>query len=259
LSSSVLQRPAQVCHGAGGEIHIFLTPNCIDLDQGAPNNPWRDLQTAAVSSPHGATISELKHQQSAFIGASSLLQKVHDEAPSGHFTLKWLLTSLRDQSYGALILLLSIVSAAPGISLVGGLLLLVPSIQMIAGRPVPIFPQWIETRLLPTDKLCRVLERAIPILKVVETVVRPRWPMPVGTTRSIVGLMVLLLTVRLLAFPFPASNVLPAVLLSFISLAYLEADGMILTLGFLAGLILLLIDAKILSDVAGKIMGKTGI
>ncbi|MGD0025739.1 MAG: exopolysaccharide biosynthesis protein [Xanthobacteraceae bacterium] len=204
-------------------------------------------------------MSETQQTRPAFVAASTLLQQVHEGAPAGHFTLEWLMTSLHDQSYAAIILLLAIAAAAPGISLPAGFLLLVPTFQMIAGRPAPTFPQWIATRPLPTDKLTAVLKRAIPALKVLEMAVRPRWPMPLGATRRIVGLMVLLLTVRLLSNPLPASNVLPAALISFISLAYLEADGLMLTIGLLAGLIALAVDARILFDVAQEIVNRIGL
>jgi len=204
-------------------------------------------------------VSETQQTRPAFVAASTLLQQVHEGAPAGHFTLEWLMTSLHDQSYAAIILLLAIAAAAPGISLPAGFLLLVPTFQMIAGRPAPTFPQWIATRPLPTDKLTTVLKRAIPALKVLEVAVRPRWPMPLGATRRIVGLMVLLLTVRLLSNPLPASNVLPAALISFISLAYLEADGLMLTIGLLAGLIALAVDARILFDVAQEIVNRIGL
>jgi hypothetical protein len=205
-----------------------------------------------------SAVSETQPRRPAFVAASTLLQQLHDAVPSGHFTLEWLMTSLRDQSYGAIILLLGIVAAVPGISLPAGLLLLAPAFQMIAGRPSPIFPQWIATKPLPTEKLSTALKSAIPVLKVLETAVRPRWPMPLGATRRIVGLMVLLLTVRLLTNPIPASNVFPAALISFISLAYLEADGVMLTIGLLAGLIMLAVDAKILFDVAQGIAHRIG-
>jgi len=203
-------------------------------------------------------MSKAQQTRPAVVAASTLLQELYDSAPSGHFTLGWLMTKLSDQSYGVIILLLAIVAAAPGISLAAGLLLLVPAVQMIAGRPSPIFPQWIAARPLPTDKLGTMLKRAVPILKVLETAVRPRWPMPLGATRRIVGLMVLLLTIRLLSNPLPASNVLPAALIGFISLAYLEADGLILTVGLLAGLIALAVDAKVLFDVAQEIVNRIG-
>lgn len=201
---------------------------------------------------------ETQQTRPTFIAASTLLQELHDEAPPGHFTLEWLLTSLYEQAYGAIILLLALAAAAPGISLVAGFLLLVPTFQMIASRPTPGFPQWIATRPLPTDKLSMILKRAIPILKALETVVRPRWPMPLHVTRQIVGLIVLLLTVRLIAFPLPLSNMLPAALISFIALAHLESDGVMLTIGLLAGLIVLAVDAKIIFDVAPGLVDRIG-
>lgn len=188
--------------------------------------------------------------------ASALLQQLHDAAPADHFTLAWLITSLREQSHGAIILLLGLTAAIPGFSMVAGFLLLAPSFQMTAGRQSPSFPGWIATRRLRTEKLTIVLKRTIPILRVVETAIRPRWPIPLHATKRIVGLMVLLLTVRLLINPLPGSNLLPAVLIIFISLAHLEADGLMLTIGLLAGLVLLAVDAKILFDFAQRIASR---
>jgi hypothetical protein len=56
------------------------------------------------------------------------LQKLHDEAPAGHFTLDWLMGNLHKQSFG-LIHVLALVTAAPRVSLVGGLLRLIPAFQ----------------------------------------------------------------------------------------------------------------------------------
>ncbi len=195
-------------------------------------------------------MSETQQTRPAFAAASTLLKEVQDGVPPGHFTLEWLLTSLSDQSYGAIILLFAIAAVAPGISVPAGLLLLVPTVQMIAGRPAPAFPGWITRHPLPTHKLSAAIKRAIPVLKILEMAVHPRWPMPPTATRRIVSLMVLLLTVRLLSFPLPLSNVLPAALIGYIALAYLEADGAMLTVGLFAGLIVLAVDAKLLYDVA---------
>jgi hypothetical protein len=178
-----------------------------------------------------------------FVAASALLQDLHDRAPSGHFTLRWVMTSLRKQSYGAIIFLLAVVAAAPGISLLAGLLLLVPAVQMTAGRSAPKFPDWIVQRPLPTDKLHAALDRAIPILKAVETAFHPRWPMPPIATSRIVGLVTMSLTTRLIVMPLPLSNIVPAALIAFLSLAYLEQDGVMLTLVLLTGLIVAALDS----------------
>ena len=67
---------------------------------------------------------------------------------------------LQKQSFGLIMLLLAIVAIAPGISIVGGLLMLIPAFQMIAGRTAPVFPRWITDRPLPTKHLGAVVQRA---------------------------------------------------------------------------------------------------
>jgi hypothetical protein len=54
-----------------------------------------------------------------------------------------------------------------------------------------------------------------------------------------VGVVVLLLTLVLLLTPLPLSNVAPAMVISLISLAYVEEDGLLLSVGFLAAAILI--------------------
>lgn len=199
-------------------------------------------------------MSEPQDSGPRFVAGSQLLQELHDGAPSGHFTLQWLMSRLHKQSYPAIIFLIATIAVVPGISLPAGFLLLGPTLQMLAGRPVPTFPRRIATRPLPTDKLNIILKRAIPILKVVERAIHPRWPMVLAAARWIVGLVILLLTARLLASPLPLSNMLPAALISLIALCYLEEDGLMLVLALVAALIVLAVDAKVLYDVTQQIM-----
>ena len=149
---------------------------------------------------------------------------------------------LDKQSFGLIMLLLAIVAAAPGISILGGLLLLIPAVQMIAGRPAPIFPRWIADRSLPTKHLGAVVQRAVSVLRYLETVVRPRWPTSPVVTKRVVGIFVVLLSARLLLSPIPLSNILPAVLIALISLGYLEEDGLLLSISLLAAVVVLAID-----------------
>jgi hypothetical protein len=174
--------------------------------------------------------------------ASDVLQHVHDNAPKGHFTLGWLTGTLHKQSFGLIILVLSIVAAAPGISVVGGLLLLIPAAEMIAGRPAPSFPRWVADRPLPTQHLGAVVRSAIAMLKHVEKMIFPRWPTPPQATKCVVGIAVMLLTVRLILVPLPLSNIVPALLIALISLAYLEEDGLMLSIGLVAGCVGLAFD-----------------
>ena len=171
--------------------------------------------------------------------ASAVLQGLLDDAPADQFTLAWLLNHLHRRSFGFIILLLALVAMLPGISIVAGLLLLVPALEMIAGHVVPVFPRRIATRPLPTRHLARALRRAIPVLRYLEKAIHPRWHTPLEVTKRVVGVVVLLLTVLLLLAPVPMIQVVPALVIVLISLAYLEEDGVLLSIALLIAVALL--------------------
>jgi hypothetical protein len=126
-------------------------------------------------------------------------------------------------------LLLAVVAIAPGVSIVAGLLLMIPAFQMIAGRHMPVFPRRIAVRPLPTRHLAALVQRAVPVLRYLEKLIHPRWPTPLEATKRLVGAVVVLLNITLLFTPVPLSNVVPALVIALISLAYLEEDGLLLS------------------------------
>jgi len=173
------------------------------------------------------------------IPTSVVLQRLHDEVPPDHFTLGWLMHSLRKRSFGIIMLLLALVATVPGLSIVAGLLLMIPAFQMIAGKPAPVFPRRIATRALPTRHLAAVVQRSVPLLRYLEKVVHPRWHTPLEATKRLVGAVVVVLSVTLVFIPIPMSNVVPALVIALISLAYLEDDGVLLSIALLAAVIVL--------------------
>jgi hypothetical protein len=178
----------------------------------------------------------------ALIPTSVVLQRLHDEVPTDHFTLGWLMGSLRRRSFGIIMLLLALVAIAPGVSVVAGLLLMVPAFQMIVGQPAPVFPRRIAARPLPTRHLAALVQRAVPVLKYLEKVIYPRWPTPFEATKRLVGTVVLILNITLVFVPIPLSNVVPAFVIALISLAYLEEDGVLLLIALLAAIIVLTVE-----------------
>lgn len=180
-----------------------------------------------------------------FIPASVILQKLHEEAPPGYFTLDWLMGKLQKQSFGLLMLVLAIVAAAPGICLIGGLLLLMPAFQMIMGRSAPTFPRWIGAHRFPTRHLGTVVLRSIQVLKHLEKTIRPRGRIPADAGKRSVGIAVVLLSARLILAPVPLSNILPAIVIALISLAYAEEDGLMLSISLLAGFVIVAVDLAV--------------
>jgi hypothetical protein len=172
--------------------------------------------------------------------SSRVLQEVIRQAPAEYVTVGWLTSTLRRHSFGIIMLSLRLLAMTPVGSTIPGLILLaVMAVQLIVGRAEPVFPHFIMTRRLPTKQLLRLGDRAIHVLKYLERAVHPRWPMTFEVAKRAVGVMVLLLTVVLLLTPVPLSNVAPATVISLISLAYIEEDGLLLSVGFLAAIILI--------------------
>jgi len=175
---------------------------------------------------------------SAAVHTSVLLQRLHDSLPTDHFTLDWLTESLQKRSFGMIMLLLAVVAIAPGISIVAGLLLLIPAYQMSAGRSAATFPRLISARPLPTRHLAALMQRAVPVLRYLETIVHPRWARAFVAVRPMVGVVIALLDAFVVLAPIPLTQVLPALVIALIALAYLEEDGLLLSLALLVALVL---------------------
>ena len=168
-----------------------------------------------------------------------MLQELLDEAPADHFTLAWLTNNLHKRSFGIIMLLIALVAIAPGLSIIAGLLLMIPAVQMIAGKAAPVFPRHIAARSLPTRHLAAAVQRSIPVLRYLERVIHPRWHTPLESTKRLVGAVVLILSTTLVLVPIPLSNVVPASVIALISLAYLEEDGVLLSIALLAAMIVM--------------------
>ncbi|WP_167421616.1 exopolysaccharide biosynthesis protein [Azospirillum palustre] len=167
------------------------------------------------------------------IPTSEVLRGLLAEAPADCVSFGWLLDKLHKRSFGIVLLLLALIGLAPGTSPVVGLLLTIPAIQMILARASPAFPRIIASRRFSTQRLVRLVDRAVPVLRPMETVIRPRWKTPFDATTRVVGLVVLALT-SVFFVPIPLSNIVPAVTIMLIALAYLEEDGVLLALSLAA-------------------------
>jgi hypothetical protein len=72
------------------------------------------------------------------------------------------------------------------------------------------------------------------VLIYLEKFIHPRWPTPLKAAKRLVGAVVMLLGIVMVLAPIPLSNVVPALVIALISLAYLEEDGLALTIALLA-------------------------
>ena len=171
--------------------------------------------------------------------SSRVLQELISQAPAEYVTIGWLTSTLQRHSFGIIMLCLGLLATTPVGSSVPGFVLAAMAVQLIVGRAEPVLPNFIMARRLPTTQILRLGCRAIHVLKYLEKAVHPRWPMTFGLVKPAVGVIILLLAVVLLLTPMPLSNVAPAMVISMISLAYVEEDGLLLSAGFLAAIILI--------------------
>ncbi len=126
-------------------------------------------------------------------------------------------------------LFFGLLAIVPGIGVLGGAGLAVLGYQMLRAHDVPILPRALALRPLPASRVARLVRGAVPVIEVLERFVRPRWPTPFRATKQLVGLIVLSLAVTIF-IPIPLSNIVPGILTMLVAFAYLEEDGLLLSL-----------------------------
>jgi len=187
--------------------------------------------------------------------SSRVLQEVIRQAPAEYVTVGWLTSALQRHSFGIIMLCLGLLATTPVGSSLPGFVLAIMAVQLVVGRTEPVFPHFIMTRRLPTTQLLRLGCRAIHVLNYLEKAVHPRWPMTFEVAKRAVGVIVLLMVLILLLTPMPLSNVAPAMVISMISLAYVEEDGLLLSAAFLAAIMLIgLASAAVWGAIVGAML-----
>ena len=132
-----------------------------------------------------------------------------------------------------------------------GPLLAIPAFEMILGRSGPSFPRRIAVYPLRSSALAGIVRRALPLLAGLEKIVHPRWSISAGLSRRAAGIAILALSGLFLA-PLPLIQIVPALLVALIALAYLEEDGLLLCLSILGAIILLAVAT---AAVWGAVLG----
>ena len=90
-------------------------------------------------------------------------------------------------------------------------------------------------REIDVARLERIIAILLPRLTWVERLIRPRWPTVFETARRLVGVAMLLVGVTLVS-PVPLTQIVPALVIMLLALAYLEQDGLALLLALFATL-----------------------
>lgn len=172
---------------------------------------------------------------------SLLLKRLLESLSGEDVSVGYIVLQLRRRSFGGLFILLAALGLLPGISILAGIVMLVPACQMMLGFRAPLLPYFIRRRRIGVTAIRALGERAIPWIERVEVYVRPRWfvltrqPVPTLVGAIMFGLALVVI------LPFPFSNFPPAVALICLSLGFLERDGILIAVGFSVAIVALAI------------------
>ncbi|MES1199504.1 MAG: exopolysaccharide biosynthesis protein [Pseudomonadota bacterium] len=172
--------------------------------------------------------------------ASAVLEDLVEAFPDERVSVGELIDRLEGRAHGALLLILALpmcIPNVPGISTIFGALMLAPAIQLALGQRKLWLPKRARAWTFPRAGLHRALGAAIPFLKRVEYLIRPRfafltrWPVT-----TYIGLQTLLMAL-ILILPVWGANWPPGITVALTAIALLQRDGilMLLTLPAAAG------------------------
>lgn len=165
--------------------------------------------------------------------ASELLDDLVDAFPGEKTSVGALIDQLDSRAHGMLLLVLALpmcIPNVPGISTIFGVLMLLPAFQLVLGSRRLWAPQRVRRWEIESAPLRKTLRAAIPPLKRVEFLIKPRWsrltrfPLTIG-----VGLQTLLMAL-ILILPIPFANWPPGMTVAITSLALLQRDGVLMLL-----------------------------
>lgn len=153
-------------------------------------------------------------------------------------TLREVIHVLRGRAYLLLLVLLSLPFLTPiplpGLSTPFGLAIALIALRLALGQR-PWLPKNLQRKQLPADFFARLFRVAEKIIRVLEKLLRPRWPMLTATSllRQLHALVLLLAAVALLLpLPIPFTNSFPAWAILLIAGGLLERDGVAILLGY---------------------------
>ncbi|MFN3466000.1 MAG: exopolysaccharide biosynthesis protein [Terricaulis sp.] len=185
-----------------------------------------DMPVPAPSAPSGAS-----HDGGR--AASELLEDLVDTFPGETVSVGELIDRLDSRAHGMLLLVLALpmcVPNVPGISTIFGVLMLAPALQMVFGSRRLMVPKRVREWRVSGDALRRTFNVAIPSLKRVEYLIKPRWSRLTRFPATIlVGLQTLLMALVLI-LPIPFANWPPGMTVAMTALALLQRDGILMLL-----------------------------
>lgn len=163
--------------------------------------------------------------------ASELLGDLIEAFPGESVSVGELIDRLDSRAYGMLLLVLALpmcVPNVPGISTIFGVLMMAPALGLTFGARRLWLPQRVRDWRVDCGALRRTFSVAIPPLRRVEYLIRPRWSRLTRFPVTIVVGLQTLLMAFILILPIPFANWPPGMTVAMTALALLQRDGLLM-------------------------------
>ena len=168
-----------------------------------------------------------------------MLEELLDAFPEERVSFGELIERLDSRAHGVLLLVLALpmcIPNVPGISTIFGALMMLPALQLVLGSRRLWTPARARAWTFPRSGLNTTLRAAIPPLKRIEMLIKPRLAQ---VTRFPVTILVGLQTLAMafiLILPIPFANWPPGITVAMTALALLQRDGVLMLLTIPAAL-----------------------
>jgi hypothetical protein len=162
--------------------------------------------------------------------------------------------ALGRRSFGALMLFFALPMVLPipmpGISVLFGIPLFLISGQLFLGFQSVWLPARLARQVIAPANLTKYVDKAMPALRKVESVLRPRFPFMAGECLTkFIGAASLLLAL-IIILPVPLGHLLPGAAISFMALGLIERDGVAVGAGLAIGIVALVVIALAVTGLA---------
>lgn len=193
----------------------------------------------------------LKPKKNRFLNpnkASLTLEKLGEKPSDGKTTISELLEDFSENGLLLALIFFSLPVAIPlpyppGFTTIMGTPLMILSFQMLLGYHKVKLPQKINQYEMKNSILVAICHKVVPVLKILENYIKPRFAFARSVyCEQFIGFISLTCAVSV-AIPLPLTNAMPALSITVMCLGLLNRDGLVIILGFIIGIIGLIIAA----------------
>ncbi|CAE6513069.1 MAG TPA: exopolysaccharide biosynthesis protein exod [Nitrosomonas nitrosa] len=173
---------------------------------------------------------------------SELLLQVVVQSTNDKMSVTEIKNSLHERGFGILLAIAALpiclpIPVPPGYTTFFSIPLFIFSVQMIWGMKSPWLPEWIGKKEISRKSLEKMIEKATPWLRKIESYLHPRLTyISVHAWERIIGIFAFIFTISI-SLPIPLTNFPPGWGILIMSLGLLNKDGLTIIVGMIVGTI----------------------